>query len=74
MRARIAAALGGKRTGANCRFVKSLAWRRRILLFCKKEAKNFCPWGALLARRARQTRKVFLLLFLQKKKTFLVSR
>jgi hypothetical protein len=52
--------------------VADYAVRVGRLLFCKKEAKNFFPFGARGLTAARQTRKVFLLLFLQKKKALLL--
>jgi len=39
--------------------------------FEKKEAKNCCPFGARWPPTARPMEKVFLLLFLQKKKNLL---
>jgi len=39
--------------------------------FEKKEAKNRCPFGARWPPTARPMEKVFLLLFLQKKKNLL---
>jgi hypothetical protein len=46
---------------------------RKEVLFCKKEPKNFCHSGSgALAASApmRQIKKVFLLLFVHKKKSF----
>jgi hypothetical protein len=39
--------------------------------FLKKEAKNFCPFCGRWMRGGRQVRKVFLVLFFQKKNCFL---
>jgi hypothetical protein len=42
---------------------------RKDFFFGKKEAKNVCPFGARWPPTARPTENVFLLLFLQKKKS-----